>query len=88
MITVIGALDLVITLRASIAHLSGVRGRFTWARLDTNPHRVRPRYWRDGLFHPGASLYRRRTFADSRPVLDEVVADLHDPVGNGASPPR
>ncbi|PXX26224.1 MULTISPECIES: hypothetical protein [Burkholderia] len=77
----IGALDLVITVCTSVAHLSGALGQFTWVLLDANPHWVWQHDRRDSLFYPGASLYRQRTFADWGPVLDEAAADLRDLAG-------
>ncbi|MCA8003179.1 tetratricopeptide repeat-containing glycosyltransferase family protein [Burkholderia metallica] len=74
----IGALDLVITVCTSVAHLSGALGQFTWVLLDANPHWVWQHDRRDSPFYPGTSLYRQRTFADWGPVLDEAAADLRD----------
>lgn len=72
----VGALDLVITVCTSVAHLSGALGQFTWVLLDGNPHWVWGREQRDSLYYPSASLYRQQTFADWAPVLDEVALDL------------
>ncbi|WP_241302095.1 hypothetical protein [Burkholderia stabilis] len=74
----IGALDLVVTVCTSVAHLSGALGQFTWVLLDTNPHWVWQHDRDDSPFYPSASLYRQRTFADWNPVLNEVAADLAD----------
>ncbi|HIH2653322.1 tetratricopeptide repeat-containing glycosyltransferase family protein [Burkholderia cenocepacia] len=74
----IGALDLVITVCTSVAHLSGALGQFTWVLLDANPHWVWQHDRRDSPFYPSASLYRQQTFADWEPVLDEAAADLRD----------
>ncbi|AOI74940.1 hypothetical protein [Burkholderia sp. NRF60-BP8] len=72
----VDALDLVITVCTSVAHLSGALGQFTWVLLDTNPYWVWQRDRDDSPFYPSASLYRQRTFADWDPVLNEVAADL------------
>ncbi|MCW3605138.1 tetratricopeptide repeat-containing glycosyltransferase family protein [Burkholderia cenocepacia] len=72
----IGALDLVITVCTSAAHLSGALGRRTWVLLDANPHWVWQHDRRDSPFYPSASLYRQTTFADWQPVMDAVAADL------------
>ncbi|WP_244105927.1 hypothetical protein [Burkholderia cenocepacia] len=72
----VGALDLVITVCTSAAHLSGALGQRTWVLLDANPHWVWQHDRRDSRFYPSASLYRQRTFADWRPVMDAVAADL------------
>ncbi|MCA8378078.1 tetratricopeptide repeat-containing glycosyltransferase family protein [Burkholderia cenocepacia] len=77
----IGALDLVITVCTSAAHLSGALGQFTWVLLDANPHWIWQHDRRDSAFYPSVSLYRQRTFADWQPVLDEATADLRDLVG-------
>ncbi|AOJ18003.1 hypothetical protein WJ11_00890 [Burkholderia cenocepacia] len=77
----IGALDLVITVCTSAAHLSGALGQFTWVLLDANPHWVWQHDRRDSAFYPSVSLYRQKTFADWQPVLDEATADLRDLVG-------
>ncbi|MCW5139722.1 tetratricopeptide repeat protein [Burkholderia cenocepacia] len=72
----IGALDLVITVCTSAAHLSGALGRRTWVLLDANPHWVWQHDRRDSPFYPSASLYRQTTFADWQPVMDAVAVDL------------
>ncbi|MBR8298312.1 glycosyltransferase family protein [Burkholderia cenocepacia] len=77
----IGALDLVITVCTSAAHLSGALGQFTWVLLDANPHWVWQHDRRDSAFYPSVSLYRQKTFADWQPVLDEATADLRGLVG-------
>ncbi|MDR5665663.1 hypothetical protein [Burkholderia cenocepacia] len=77
----IGALDLVITVCTSAAHLSGALGQLTWVLLDANPHWVWQHDRRDSAFYPSVSLYRQKTFADWQPVLDEATADLRDLVG-------
>ncbi|WP_031359351.1 hypothetical protein [Caballeronia sordidicola] len=70
------ALDLVITVCTSVAHLSGALGQRTWVLLDVNP------YWpwllerRDSPWYPSATLYRQRQFAQWDAVLDEVARDL------------
>ncbi|WP_240655871.1 hypothetical protein [Paraburkholderia phosphatilytica] len=72
----IGALDLVITVCTSVAHLAGALGQRTWVLLDVNP------YWpwmlerHDSPWYPTAKLYRQSTFADWDDVLDEVDGDL------------
>ncbi|WP_244110231.1 tetratricopeptide repeat protein [Burkholderia cenocepacia] len=72
----IGALDLVITVCTSVAHLSGALGQFTWALLDANPHWVWQHDRPDSPFYPSVSLYRQSTFADWNPVLNDVAGDL------------
>lgn len=77
----VGALDLVITVCTSVAHLSGALGQPTWVLLDANPHWIWQHDRRDSLFYPSAALYRQRTFAEWQPVLDEVAVDLRGLVG-------
>ena len=72
----VGALDLVITVCTSAAHLSGALGQRTWVLLDANPHWVWQHDRRDSPFYPSASLYRQTTFADWQPVMDAIAADL------------
>ncbi|MDI9647808.1 hypothetical protein QM306_05080 [Burkholderia cenocepacia] len=77
----VGALDLVITVCTSAAHLSGALGQRTWVLLDANPHWVWQHDRRDSPFYPSASLYRQKTFADWQPVMDAVAADLRHLAG-------
>ncbi|MDN7453639.1 hypothetical protein [Burkholderia cenocepacia] len=77
----VGALDLVITVCTSAAHLSGALGQRTWVLLDANPHWVWQHDRRDSPFYPSASLYRQETFADWQPVMDAVAADLRHLAG-------
>ncbi|MFM0740051.1 hypothetical protein PQQ51_22665 [Paraburkholderia xenovorans] len=70
------ALDLVITVCTSVAHLSGALGRRTWVLLDANPHWVwlldRP----DSPWYPAATLYRQPGFGQWDPALAAVARDL------------
>jgi Flp pilus assembly protein TadD len=72
----VSALDLVITVCTSVAHLSGALGQCTWVLLDVNPHWVwlldRP----DSPWYPGATLYRQPQFGDWDPALAAVARDL------------
>ncbi len=77
----VGALDLVITVCTSAAHLSGALGQRTWVLLDANPHWVWQHDRRDSPFYPSASLYRQKTFADWQPVMDAIAADLRHLAG-------
>ncbi|QIE23862.1 Tetratricopeptide repeat protein [Caballeronia sp. SBC1] len=80
----VSALDLVITVCTSVAHLSGALGQRTWVLLDVNP------YWpwmlerRDSPWYPSATLYRQRQFGQWDAVLEDVARDLtalaHHPV--------
>jgi hypothetical protein len=71
----VSALDLVITVCTSVAHLSGAIGQRTWVLLDVNPHWIRLLERRDNPWYPSATLYRQRQFGDWTPVLDEVTRD-------------
>lgn len=72
----ISALDLVITVCTSVAHLSGAIGQRTWVLLDTNPHWTWLLERRDSPWYPSATLYRQREFAEWNPVMEEVTRDL------------
>ena len=72
----VSALDLVITVCTSVAHLSGAIGQRTWVLLDTNPHWTWLLERRDNPWYPTATLYRQRQFADWDPVLEDVARDL------------
>jgi ADP-heptose:LPS heptosyltransferase len=72
----VSALDLVITVCTSVAHLSGALGQRTWVLLDVNPHWVwlldRP----DSPWYPSATLYRQPQFGQWDPALEAVARDL------------
>lgn len=72
----VSALDLVITVCTSAAHLSGALGQRTWVLLDVNPHWVwlldRP----DSPWYPSATLYRQPQFGQWDPALEAVAHDL------------
>ncbi|BAN24093.1 tetratricopeptide repeat protein [Caballeronia insecticola] len=72
----INALDLVITVCTSVAHLSGALGQRTWVLLDVNPHWVWLLDRTDSPWYPTATLYRQKRFADWAPVFDELKTDL------------
>ncbi|WP_232519324.1 hypothetical protein [Caballeronia insecticola] len=72
----VSALDLVITVCTSVAHLSGALGRPTWVLLDANPYWI---WGRDSVHTPwyaSAKLYRQSEFGQWEPVLDRVATDL------------
>ena len=72
----LGALDLVITVCTSVAHLSGAIGQRTWVLLDVNPHWVWLLDRTDSPWYPSASLYRQPQFAQWEPVFDKLTRDL------------
>lgn len=72
----VSALDLVITVCTSVAHLSGALGQRTWVLLDVNPHWVWLLDRTDSPWYPSASLYRQAQFAQWEPVFDKLTRDL------------
>lgn len=82
----VDALDLVISVCTSSAHLAGALGQRTLVLLDVNPHWVWELERRDSPWYPHTTLYRQKRFRDWEPVLDEVSADLAQlAAGNRAS---
>ena len=72
----VDALDLVISVCTSSAHLAGALGQRTWVLLDVNPHWVWELERRDSPWYPHTTLYRQKQFREWEPVLAEVSADL------------
>ncbi|WP_343668833.1 hypothetical protein [Paraburkholderia heleia] len=72
----VDALDLVISVCTSSAHLAGALGKRAWVLLDVNPHWVWLLERRDSPWYRDTQLYRQKTFKQWEPVLDEVSADL------------
>ncbi|MFC5429330.1 hypothetical protein ACFPTO_11035 [Paraburkholderia denitrificans] len=72
----VDALDLVISVCTSSAHLAGALGQRTWVLLDVNPHWVWQLERRDSPWYAHTTLYRQKAFRQWEPVLDEVAADL------------
>ncbi|KVF70211.1 hypothetical protein WS75_24565 [Burkholderia sp. FL-7-2-10-S1-D7] len=72
----IGALDLVITVCTSVAHLSGALGARTWVLLDVNPHWPWLLERTDSPWYPTATLYRQPTFGAWAPVMERLGRDL------------
>lgn len=75
------ALDLVVTVDTSVAHLAGALGRPVWILLPYLPD------WRwmlertDSPWYPTARLYRQPAAGAWEPVLRAVACDLRDPAG-------
>ncbi|MFM0019871.1 tetratricopeptide repeat protein [Paraburkholderia azotifigens] len=80
----LGALDLVITVCTSVAHLSGAIGQRTWVLLDVNPHWVWLLDRTDSPWYPSATLYRQSQFAQWEPVFDKLTRDLSTLADSGA----
>lgn len=72
----IDALDLVITVCTSIAHLAGALGQRTWVLLDACPYWVWQLERRDSPWYLGAMLYRQKSIQQWDSVLNEVTVDL------------
>ncbi|WNC89672.1 hypothetical protein RI103_18675 [Paraburkholderia sp. FT54] len=70
------ALDLVITVCTSAAHLSGALGQRTWVLLDVNPHWVWLLDRSDSPWYSSATLYRQPQFGQWEPALEAVARDL------------
>jgi FkbM family methyltransferase len=72
------ALDLVITVDTSVAHLAGALGVPTWLLLSFDPD------WRWGLkddtsvWYPSMRIYRQPKFRDWQSVIDNVYGDLEN----------
>ena len=70
------ALDLVISVDTSLAHLSGAMGRTTWVLLPFLPDWRWLLERRDTPWYPTATLYRQPVAGDWHSVLTEVKKDL------------
>ncbi len=72
----VSAVDMVITIDTSVAHLSGALGTKTWVMLPANPEW---RYLNSGErtpWYPAMRLFRHARGADWEAVIDRVAADL------------
>jgi hypothetical protein len=72
----VDALDLVISVCTSSAHLAGALGQRTWVPLDVNPHWIWGLDRRDTPWYPNTTLYRQKQFRKWEPVLEQMSADL------------
>ncbi len=70
------ALDLVIAVDTSVAHLAGALGRPVWILLPYSPDWRWMLDRRDSPWYPSARLYRQGADRDWAPVLARVHADL------------
>ena len=70
-------LDLVISVDTAVAHLAGALGKPVWLLVQDSPD------WRwllnraDSPWYPTLRLFRQSHRGDWRPVLEQVVAELH-----------
>ncbi len=80
---VVAALDLVISVDTSVAHLAGGLGRPVWllSRYDMCWRWLHGR--RDSPWYPGLRLYRQPAPGEWGPVLRDVAADLRSLAGCG-----
>ncbi|MGN4069792.1 tetratricopeptide repeat protein [Burkholderia gladioli] len=72
----ISALDLVITVCTSVAHLCGALRQRTWVLLDADPHWCWQTEGTDSSWYPGARLYRQAAFGEWAPVMQALRRDL------------
>jgi hypothetical protein len=77
----VAALDLVITVDTSVAHLAGALNKECWVLIPVNTD------WRwmldrsDSPWYPSVRLFRQREFGHWEPTLDEVRHSLRDRLG-------
>jgi ADP-heptose:LPS heptosyltransferase len=70
-------LDLVISVDTAVAHLAGALGKPVWLMVQDSPD------WRwllnraDSPWYPTLRLFRQSHRGDWRPVLEQVVSELH-----------
>jgi tetratricopeptide (TPR) repeat protein len=73
---IVGALDLIITVDSSVAHVAGALGRPTWVML---PYALDWRWLRDredSPWYPTMRLFRQRKPLDWKSVLERLPGDL------------
>ncbi|MGG1945757.1 tetratricopeptide repeat protein [Trinickia sp. NRRL B-1857] len=70
------ALDVVVTVCTSVAHLAAALGKPTWLLLDVNPHWVWMTARADSPWYPSVRLYRQHRHRDWTTPLDAVATDL------------
>jgi len=80
---VIAALDLVISVDSTVAHLAGALGRNLWILLTCSPEWRYPRHGADMPWYPSARLFRQPRPRAWDPVLDQVRQGLQHATGTG-----
>lgn len=72
----VAAMDLVVTVDTSLAHLAGAMGRPVWVLVQSCPDFRWLRGRDDSPWYPTARLYRQSRLLEWPPVLARVAADL------------
>ncbi|MFZ6799414.1 tetratricopeptide repeat protein [Undibacterium sp. Di24W] len=80
------AMDIVITVDTSIAHLAGGLGKTTWVMLAYVPDFRWLLEREDSPWYPSAKLFRQHATADWKPVLTSIALELNQLYG--AEKPR
>ena len=70
------AMDLVITIDTTAAHLAGALGVKTWVMLPTLPAPAWFQEREDSPWYPSARLFRQEKHGDWRPVIERVAIEL------------
>jgi len=79
----ITALDLVLTVDTSVAHLSGALGTRTWLMLSSDPDWRWQRDRSDSPWYPSMKIFRQRTFMDWKPVIADIRDHLRQEKNDG-----
>jgi FkbM family methyltransferase len=78
------ALDLVLTVDTSIAHLSGALGKPTWLMLSSDPDWRWQRDRTDTPWYPTMRIFRQQQFMNWKSVVEEVAYHLETRVARAA----
>lgn len=78
------AMDLVITVDTSLAHLAGALGKPVWIMLPANSDWRWPRSSSACRWYPSATLYRQPVLGEWEAVLERIAADLTHFITSGA----
>jgi ADP-heptose:LPS heptosyltransferase len=76
--SVVCALDLVVTVDNTLAHLSGALGVPTWVLLSVSPEWRYPRSGTVMPWYPSMRLFRQRAAPDWSSVFDQLKSELAD----------
>jgi FkbM family methyltransferase len=72
----IKALDLIITVDTSVAHLAGALGAPTWLLLSYDPDFRWGTKGQSNIWYPSMRIFRQKKFRDWQGVMDEVASEL------------